>query len=266
LNYCRSLCIQADGIVGNHKIGQATQQLFAMAKACSTKAQKFMLPKNGNVLDDDRLQGIDPSSELRLPFQAIALEYMSESIVSSDAPIKSSKRIVLAEEVDDGIIVMPVCFIDEMAVWSMYGALMISKTNSFCRPMFGPVQVALPISILSENEYSVNDYADEVCALISFLNALNCKNVSIGRSVTKHFGKKIKPAYPFDSYNILSVEVQAEASTSTGLQRDVRSPREHLRRGHIRNLADGRKVWVNSAVVAAGVGGGLVGKTYAVCA
>ena len=42
-----------------------------------------------------------------------------------------------------------------------------------------------------------------------------------------------------------------------------RSPREHLRRGHIRRLADGRRIWVNAAIVGAGKGVGVVSKDYA---
>jgi hypothetical protein len=34
-----------------------------------------------------------------------------------------------------------------------------------------------------------------------------------------------------------------------------RSPREHLRRGHIRIYQSGRRIWVNSTLVNAGVGG-----------
>ena len=42
-----------------------------------------------------------------------------------------------------------------------------------------------------------------------------------------------------------------------------RSPRQHLRRGHIRNLQNGKKVWVNAAVVGAKESG-VICNNYAI--
>lgn len=49
----------------------------------------------------------------------------------------------------------------------------------------------------------------------------------------------------------------------SALAEPAASPREHLRRGHIRRLEDGRKFWINAAVVAAG-NGGKIHKDYGI--
>jgi hypothetical protein len=95
------------------------------------------------------------------------------------------------------------------------------------------------------------------------LNALACSNVHIERSEPKKSSKKIKSALPFDTYHILTIDVPGNSGggMATGSHR---SPREHLRRGHIRRLGDGRRIWVNATVVAAGRGAGVVTKDYAI--
>lgn len=112
-----------------------------------------------------------------------------------------------------------------------------------------------------------SEYMDEIGALLSMLNVLNCKNVNIDDSAPRRVRKAKaggkKAALPFDSYKVLTVDVPAETSDK-GTVGTGRSPREHLRRGHIRRLADGRRVWVNATVVASGRGAGVVTKDYAI--
>lgn len=99
--------------------------------------------------------------------------------------------------------------------------------------------------------------------MLSFLNALQCVNVHIERSMPKKGNKKIKAALQFDSYHVLTIDVPGRPADLSGIGGPHRSPREHLRRGHIRRLTDGRRIWVNATVVAAGRGAGIVTKDYA---
>lgn len=55
-----------------------------------------------------------------------------------------------------------------------------------------------------------------------------------------------------------------DVAHAIGVPRGERNgPREHLRRGHIRRLPDGRKIWVQACVVGSRALG-VVRKTYAV--
>ena len=96
-----------------------------------------------------------------------------------------------------------------------------------------------------------------------FLNALACKNVHIEKSLAKATkqGKKIKTALPFDDYHFLTVNTPGKVGVKGEcLGGTHRSPREHLRRGHIR-LRESGPVWVNACVVNPGIGS-KVEKTY----
>jgi hypothetical protein len=104
---------------------------------------------------------------------------------------------------------------------------------------------------------------EPVVALLSLLNALACSNVRIERSEPRMRRKKSASALPFDTYHVLTVGPPGTGPHGS-LTGGHRSPREHLRRGHIRRLEDGRRIWVNATVVAAGRGAGVVTKDYAV--
>ena len=71
-------------------------------------------------------------------------------------------------------------------------------------------------------------------------------------------GEGRRGALPFDEYRILTVrspggdDEQPAARAAVALHR---SPREHLRRGHIRIYESGKRVWINPTLVNAGVGG-----------
>ena len=54
---------------------------------------------------------------------------------------------------------------------------------------------------------------------------------------------------PLLDTKVLKVHVPGATSTRIGLSRKTGEIRQHLRRGHVRNLSDGRRIWVNSCVV-----------------
>ena len=103
----------------------------------------------------------------------------------------------------------------------------------------------------------------ELLVPLHFLNALSCANVHVERDLPKKAGKKINSALPFDTYHVLTIDVPGHAGAVGSPTGGHRSPREHLRRGHIRRLEGGRRIWVNATVVAAGRGAGVVTKDYA---
>jgi len=67
-------------------------------------------------------------------------------------------------------------------------------------------------------------------------------------------------ALPFDEYHILTLDGHTKTTGNSKTFGDRRSPREHLRRGHIRRL-ENKKIWINSMVVNAG-NHGKIHKSY----
>lgn len=100
------------------------------------------------------------------------------------------------------------------------------------------------------------DSADEVLAALSFAALTMCGNVSsevipAPAALNRKRQAKHKPPI-FDTRVLLVAEGggyrAGAAAAGSGLGSHA-SPRTHLRRGHIRRLADDRHTWVNAAVV-----------------
>jgi hypothetical protein len=114
----------------------------------------------------------------------------------------------------------------------------------------------------------VKDIGNETATILELCEALSCSNVhhrvieSIDPAVNQRRIKDGKvPMYEtrtlwIDVPNFDNVSVEWQGGTH-------RSPRQHLRRGHIRNLQSGKKVWVNATVVGAKENG-FIRKDYAI--
>jgi len=101
------------------------------------------------------------------------------------------------------------------------------------------------------------DMAEELGVIFSLIEALSCKNVEtkifqqdVIRKQLKSNGKRIKKGkLPFYETKMLVINTgetkPGQQGSSSGTHA---SPRQHLRRGHIRRLSSGN-IWVNSCVV-----------------
>jgi hypothetical protein len=238
LNFCRNLLLS--------EVLSDTEDAANVTRSRIASSVKFILPDGGVLIDDDELRALD-AAELRLPFQTVALEYQTDA---------GTRCIALAWESDDGVVMQGLTAIDfpgRDRKWVVAGHEILSAIDN------QPGKRAL---LRFDGNDDSEEHYGQAWVLVSFLNALACSNVRIQTSGQKKSGKKIKAALPFDTYHILTIDVPGKAGDgfSTG---GHRSPREHLRRGHIRRLADSRRIWVNATVVAAGRGAGVVTKDYA---
>jgi hypothetical protein len=263
LNYCRQMVRQfrdllaVPGFSGDaHRLGQ----MIDLAGA----SHKFLMPDGGRLLDDLEFRGIDDDETLRLPMPFVALEW---HIGGRNAPPKQGesacpKRILFAREGDDGVIrCTPVIWLQENGTWvPMYdfGIPMRGALGAVVDSPLGPQRSIKPLFSRPTSQFNVADYEDEIGCIIGFLNALRCSNVSSDRMVSS--AKSAQQAHKFDSYHILTIDSPSGKVGAGG--QGHRSPREHLRRGHIRRLQTGSRIWVNATVVAAGRGAGVVTKDY----
>lgn len=220
----------------------------------SVAAQKFILPDNGVLFYDPEFRALDDSTKISLPYKVIALEF---KVTNMNLVTKS---IIFAVQHDDSISIMRSDFYSGpgLGFWVSGGnGLNIPRIQFFQSEICTEDQ-------LKREKKLLGDLTIGTGQVFHLLNALACSNVQVERSEPKNSKKKVKSALPFDTYHILTVDAPCENKPGYGIGGTHRAPREHLRRGHIRRLQDGRRIWVNAAIIGAGRGAGVITKDYMV--
>lgn len=260
MNYCRQLLMGANEMLRIPSLGGEERAMYSHVADLCKMSTKFILPANGILIDDAELRALeDGDSSLRLPFKVLALEFQG---APGRAIADGAKCVIFCRdrgESSPGVQVFPASWNVSNGIWRAHDDFLlesIAKTGS----ERGGVRIAIQRATFRGTDEAI--LREHARVVLAFLNAMACTNVHVERSDPKKVGKKIKTALPFDTYHVLTIDVPGKAGdgTATG---GHRSPREHLRRGHIRRLAEGRRIWVNATVVAAGRGGGVVSKDYA---
>ena len=114
----------------------------------------------------------------------------------------------------------------------------------------------------------VHDITMEVAAVLNLCEVLTCSNVTtaIHQRVDERVNRRRvrKGKIPFYETKVLVLEDPKQPNERTGITvNDRNSPRQHLRRGHIRRLEDDKKIWVNACVVGKKEDG-VLSKSYVV--
>lgn len=200
--------------------------------------------------------------------------------------ISVPKRIVVAWEHEDGAFVWPVNYWDAKKIWVanwcgywlryLNEAIELSEEEQerircsmgdltdgsghpradgpqsdfgfFGRPaLFGDF---VPNGSRQEIEIAAyHDCHDEIVATLQACAALACTNVTTDVIRPNREARAARPASTLFDYHVLMIRAGAGHQTSEDKGGTHASPRTHLRRGHIRRLAWGPRVWVNSCVV-----------------
>lgn len=238
LNYCRQLKqdlikIQNDFVVGSG----ALLEINAIIDRIDSSV-KFQIEAVSDLFIDKDFKGLDWNLELHLPYKKIVLEYPFKF------ENKIHKNIVFAYEAEDLIHIHN--YSNLGTGWDLGGGGCIPKNNYLRIGSNGHIVLALSSSC---NDIRIIKLDAEL--LLNFLNILQCSNVKIERTEPKKLGKKIKSALPFDTYHTIMIDTNSKPSSgaNVGQSGDRRSPREHIRRGHIRKLENGKKIWINSQLV-----------------
>ena len=278
LNYSRQLVRQCLDLLTVPGLEPERRALLSSVVDLHGTSTKFILPDGGRLSDDKEFRALDESMPLRLPYPYVALEYHSNGRERAmDEPVghingvpqyeaadfvSAPKRVVYARERGGYIVATIAYWTRHDGLWRVLPECAIPNVGYLDRGVTYADRPAIKVAF-QDQRVPLSDYMDELGALLCFLNVLQCSNVHVQRSEPKNAGKKIKAALPFDAYHILTIDVPGRTGegAATG---GHRSPREHLRRGHIRRLADARRIWVNATVVAAGRSAGVVTKDYAV--
>ena len=263
VNYCRQMK-QAFQSMSTHPsiqgktLGERMRHGIDLANA----SEKFLLPSGGRLIDDNEFRALDENLPLRLPYKFVALEFEAPKEFLDKDIERVNAFIVFAREDEESIAITPAFRHQADGLWGILPAYVMQK-NDYLRRF----EDALPAAngAFEDANFNPRAYRLPVMRLLGFLNCLACSNVSTQRLESHKGSKKVKSALPFDSYHVLTIDAAKKNERDMCISGAHRSPREHLRRGHIRRYENGTKIWVNAAVVNAGVGG-KISKDYRLAA
>lgn len=248
----------------------------------------FAVPDSGYIMQDD-LRGIR-CRKIRLPYPVITVEWFEPHDPSRLLPghIPVDKRILLAIDGENEIYVYPF-FHFRGGNWEsgLYGMVLDTKSWANGPPSYvnniyeklpnGATGLHLPIKYIYHS--GLEDLAEEKLAnpfdgsgnsplILEFLEALSCSNVRhepIEPVDQRKNARRIKAGkLPIYETRILTIDAGKSISAGSGQGGSHASPRQHLRRGHIRRLQD-KNVWVNACVVGRAETG-VIDKQYHVSA
>lgn len=284
LNYCRDWMAHSEKLLIQGSLPESSQMAVKAAMDIAAHATCFLLPPKGILVADNELKALG-DCPLHLPHNCIVLEYAYQNepgFVPPPGEFERPKRILFAQEYADHIVFISGGFWRGEDVWVTSSIAAIAKEDYFRREQRGitgaPYICLVPVFPDASDERSLKEWADDRATdgwvLISFLNALACSNVETQQADNPAADRwaKLSPRkqahqLPPDVYHVLTIKPHATASgntseATTGTER--KTVREHLRRGHIRRLASGARLWINAAVVMPGSAAGRVTKDYRV--
>jgi len=269
LNYSRQLRKQCRQYMA------AAPEISAEMLTWAESAVKIQLPDGGRLIGD-RFNDLLNGQDLNLPFDSIALEYRAGEWSSHDQArsekgerlVCSAKRIILAKHWESSkygecIMMREVCWSPAHMMWGAMPIALIPR-RGIARPpgkgyaisaYLNPIGIGAKTQYWSMPQIPIDDMGDAIGCVMDFLAAMHCSNIRLEKKQARRLGRKAtKGALSFDSYHYLTVDVPGKSSAQGEAFGERRSPREHIRRGHIRRLSDGRAIWINATMVNAGIG------------
>lgn len=260
LNYCRQMTKSMQAMLKIPSIPKQIASLLRHALDLAAASEKFILPPGGKLFEDVGLRGLDNDVPLRLPHPFIALEFEVTAKDKKEPEIpgvseRTNAMIVFAREVEGCIVFSSAHRFVSDGSWEPLSGGSIEMVGSRRGELVdGQVAMEAFLDDVSTRDANIGPMQ----TVLHFLNAMACSNVTAIKSSAgkAQKNKRKKDALAFDDYHILTINLPSRMyGDGCGIDGSHRSPREHLRRGHIRRYENGLKIWVNATLVNAGVAG-----------
>lgn len=225
----------------------------------------FAVPDGGKIFNDG-LMGLH-GMPLRLPFPSITVEF---------SPVPGKKTLIMVFQEETKIMVnyaqpSPL----DPATWLPSSAVTrLPDLETFSPEEFTKSEIEYQImapEIWSKLEQKTRDATIRECmsagvTILELLEALTCRNVQLvnHQEASPVNAKRVKEGkLPIYETRMLVVDTGVDPGGTVRTDRGTHaSPRQHLRRGHIRRVPGGN-IWVNSCVVG-DPNKGVIDKSYRV--
>ena len=260
LNYCRQVVKAFTTALEIPSLPDVMRARMNHVLDLCAMSQKFILPDEGILVWDPEFRALLDAPKLVLPYKFIALEF---SVNDTHAPVR--RHVMFVRERDEVVHLSVARFAQHIGNWTWLPECAIS-VNDYLKVNQSTGAIELVFRPLAPDAQDPQLYHNYLDVLMSFINTLQCSNVHIERNGSRDKARKAKAALPFDTYHVLTLDVVESPYTNAANQAPGlgthRSPREHLRRGHIVRPGLGRPYFRRPTMVNAGRGFGKVDKDY----
>lgn len=245
-----------------HKISADDAHNVLIRLGCYKEARKFVLPFNGILFDNTYIPKYAPL--LRLPFEQVVLEYegTSKRFDDPNAPhdfAVSLHACRIPKDGKDGLLIsVAYGYMDDWMLipYSLWVPEQVSETEWTTGKIFSGIEVMEKVYNDWHAHRDVKQPEEvvyrEAISLYQFCAALNCQNVSHETIKAPKFinqKRAAKGELPLFEYHVLTVDTRKRDEHGAAQGGHHASPREHIRRGHIRRYQTGLVIWVNQMMV-----------------
>lgn len=250
-----------------HRVSQVVQQ--------AQHVPRFLLPSTG-LMQVQKIQDYRLNNPLHLPYPSLVIEIVTNEY--------GEKMILIANEFQRTFPPSGSSIGKNISSSTILVVTAVSDVGPHPSWALGPVMTCLPAGesdgdypyvmmslstltgtpvVASEMSTIQRATSHQAGSIIwEFLAALQCTNIEttiLPASVALNKKRITNGKSPFSDYHILTIRPsRTERRERTGTHA---SPRQHLRRGHIRRLDETRTVWVNQCIVGS-MAHGVVDKDY----
>jgi hypothetical protein len=236
-------------------------------------AQRFYLPSAVDMIVNKR--HVDLFECYQLPFDCVAVltETKLDGLptqcialaVAVDGATNAAERVCRPESVpiDAWLTIFSIVLQPSDGRWKFHGSVMLAKDAEGLKTYLQDIPGVRALLEQYDLERLVREFEPDthiittLCVMLSLKNSKTCR---VAAPVKVNSKRARNGRAPLLDYHVLSVdgEVWDRSESALGSGTGLRS---HLRRGHIRRLGNGHRVWVRQAYVH-GSKDGFVSKEY----
>lgn len=272
----------------NNVVRSNSEICFRLAY-CISNGHRFYVPDSSNIISE---KTVNPEIKfyMRLPFDCVVL--LSETFLNDDIELERNSESVDSWKISIAIdihgetnnylklfpknkavvgdyAIVSIVFIPDENLWVFTYACAVSyhpldsfgyKKYAFCgNEYLDHMNSEFSIDHMIKEMDSDIGSIQNLCLMLG-LNNVNIRTVEPDVKLNK--SRLLKGKQPLYSYSVLNVDnVLWDRHLSNCSSRTFNGRRTHFRRGHIRRLANGNRVWVKAALVS-GSNAGFVDKEY----
>lgn len=238
-----------------------------LRKRLQSHAVHFKLPENGYVLPDSGDSVIISTDVLKPPFPITVIEYTTADSELEPGQFRSSKRLILAVDEADSVVLLPAffrddrdCWIPPFLYWRFYYGKEITLSRSEAKALSDDVLVAgeawegaVPRAMRLDHVIAaeLRNLNQELSVYMDFCKAL----AEYDTEFTDHRPdaetarkRRLRGKKPLYTYKVITITGKRRVSEVSKGGTHA-SPVAHLRRGHWRTYKSGRKSWVRAAMI-----------------